>query len=517
MAQLSHPKSTGVLFQIADYCEHKVAKPDLKFALEVLGKHPTEEQLREWIVDTGKKLTEMIPDEFWTDNQMKSPGAVTELAPSEAHLSTDVLLCILWSWCSRSCSKGIVDCMRSAAQKLTNYQQSNDSVEQHRLRLIDAFSLCVKAHVWYSRTKLSEECNSNPKDTFLRDAQCLGQAVASSSKFFSFLTAEQLSGLSCFFPKTLVGSFLEYLNRDKKKSNNNTVFSDKGEGSPLQVFFDGGDKNVIKFVSISEWFMRMYLKPRLRSIMKPLMPVHQIALDYFLYQGVANKAENKHESTWEEKATEEYVKLRFKLSGTPESAPLKVLAFTMLICKTFFHKKSQAPSSGVKMNELEEEISRRLLNDVPGFLGLENPDKDPAILARAIEAFSLDTVLVDQIVKNGGPPDDLSVFVRKLEYIKADKENLAEDHRQEIKTALAVNTNEVRTTRGQGKKRAAAESTPKKKSAPGATRRRQSQIPKADQSPKAAPKRKAKKTAPKRNVKKTKMKDEIKEEDKIYI
>ena len=281
---------TGFLARIAEFCNQE-KKSDffntydcIKNKKKVILTKDTKSidaSLCNWIEESSERiLVKTIPDDFWSDHDLPKPTKLSELCPkSHKEPSQNVLLVVLWSWCSPDCSENITDCFRSGSRK---WQVDN---EYGVTDWLGSFVKCVWASVAYARQEIQKKAievgglEEFTKYTTVLNACALRQAVCNSSKWFSILTLKQSSDV---FIRSFIKIFL-------KKGILHAKF--RGPMDNLAVFSDT-DSSAVDYVSVEDWFKKFIIVPILENILK-LAPMTKLVREFESIQGKENQEDVK--------------------------------------------------------------------------------------------------------------------------------------------------------------------------------------------------------------------------------
>ena len=256
---------TGLLSAIANFCNLPTENYNNGYANPGSSDLETvENKLCKWTEESsGKILNDVIPDEFWSKQNLSKPSKVSTLCPENMDdSSVAVLLVVLWSRCSPNCLKEITVCLNYGA---TNWQTDETFKPIDWLR---AYVKCIWVCVLYSRGEIRHQANSEKATkittgTILLDAYALSQAASNSSEWFGILTSKQA-------PTVVLRHFINlYVMRRKLKAK----FRDSV--TLLSVFSDN-DRKVVTHVSIATWFKKSIILPGLVRMMT-LGPMTELA------------------------------------------------------------------------------------------------------------------------------------------------------------------------------------------------------------------------------------------------
>lgn len=205
-----------------------------------LAPNRTKEELCDWISAASDFIVnDVVPPSFWTISNNPKPGPITDLCPSLYGSSSMIVQLVLWSWCSKTCTDQITNCLRAGMKQWhTDYP----------LQWIHAYIVSARAYMKCSRmhTRLDEQWKT--EGNVILDAYCLIEALTNSTALFRILTTQNT--------KELLSDYTEFLHTQ-------TFRTPKKSLSEVPVLYDPGED--VTIISV-QWFRDTYMLPLLKRI-----------------------------------------------------------------------------------------------------------------------------------------------------------------------------------------------------------------------------------------------------------
>jgi len=313
----------GFLMDIVRFCNVHNA-PDARKGKHNIGYletdviHPTgceketaERNLAEWILRSSSQiLNHVIPEKFWSENDLSKPNVKRWLCPLDTSGSVVVLLVVLWSRCSKKCHTDVTDCLIYGAK---NWQIDDTFKPIDWLRAyVKSIWICV---LFYRRSIRVEAEKENlrvfAKLTILLDAFSLSQAVANSSEWFGMVTSKQL-------PTTLLPLFINaYVGKRK--------LAVKFTGPLLDLIpFSVNNRTIVTQMSNVTWFKINCIVPILRRMMA-LGPMAELALEMKKLSDTPDVSPS-HIKTFQRVSRKAVLNLGIELSDKKDIVPFTLAA-----------------------------------------------------------------------------------------------------------------------------------------------------------------------------------------------